>query len=80
MDLTVYVIALAAYVLPLGWNKVWGCPWAEANFASDCMSKILFAIFVPGPTTPSIEVITKLDVAHHSTSSRGWPSCLRLHN
>jgi hypothetical protein len=28
------------------------------------MFKILFAIFVPGPTTPGIEVITKLDVAH----------------
>ena len=25
---------------------------------------ILFAIFVPRPTTPGIEVITKLDVAH----------------
>jgi hypothetical protein len=36
--------------------------------------KILFAIFVPGPTTPGVEVITKLDVAryrirHQSTSS-----------
>ena len=28
------------------------------------MFKILFAIFVPGLTTLSIEVITKLDVAH----------------
>jgi len=28
------------------------------------MFKILFPIFVPGPTTLSIEVITKLDVAH----------------
>ena len=28
------------------------------------MFQILFAIFVPGPTTPGIEVITKLDVAH----------------
>jgi hypothetical protein len=28
------------------------------------MFKILFAIFVLGPTTPGIEVITKLDVAH----------------
>jgi hypothetical protein len=28
--------------------------------------KILFAIFVPGPTTPGIEVITKLDVAHQT--------------
>ena len=27
------------------------------------MLKILFAIFVPGPTTPSIDVITKLAVA-----------------
>lgn len=27
------------------------------------MFKILFAIFVPGPTTPGIKVITKLDVA-----------------
>jgi hypothetical protein len=26
------------------------------------MFKILFAIFVPGPITPGIEVITKLDV------------------
>jgi hypothetical protein len=38
------------------------------------MFKIVFAIFVPGPTTPGVEVITKLDVAHHrirhhSTSS-----------
>jgi hypothetical protein len=30
------------------------------------MFKILFAIFVPGPTTPGIEVITKLDVAHQA--------------
>ena len=28
------------------------------------MSKILFAIFVPGPTTPGTEDITRLDVAH----------------
>jgi hypothetical protein len=27
------------------------------------MFKILFAILVPGPTTPGIEVITKPDVA-----------------
>ena len=26
--------------------------------------KILFAIFVPEPTTPGIKVITKLDIAH----------------
>jgi hypothetical protein len=26
--------------------------------------KILFAIFVPGPITPGIKVITKLNVAH----------------
>jgi hypothetical protein len=31
------------------------------------MFKILFAIFVPGPTTPGIEVITKLDVAHQAS-------------
>ena len=30
------------------------------------MFQILFAIFVPGPTTPGIEVITKLDVAHEA--------------
>ena len=24
----------------------------------------MFAIFVPGPTTPGIKVITKLDIAH----------------
>jgi hypothetical protein len=30
------------------------------------MFKILFAIFVPRPTTPGIEVITKLDVAHQA--------------
>ncbi len=30
------------------------------------MFKILFAIFVPGPTTPGIKVITKLDVAHQA--------------
>ena len=28
------------------------------------MFKILFAIFVPGLTTPGIKLITKLDVAH----------------
>jgi hypothetical protein len=43
------------------------------------MFKILFAIFVPEPTTPGIEIITKLDVAHR-TSSHFWPLCLRLHN
>ena len=32
------------------------------------MFKILFAIFVPGPTTPGIEVITKLDVVHQDSS------------
>ncbi len=46
------------------------------------MFKILFAIFMPGPTTPGIEIITKLDVAYqalyYSTSSRSWPLCLRL--
>jgi hypothetical protein len=26
--------------------------------------KTLFAIFVPGPSSPGIKVITKLDVAH----------------
>ena len=26
----------------------------------------VFAIFVPGPTTPGIEAITKLDVAHQA--------------
>ena len=36
--------------------------------SGSAMFKILFAIFVPGPTTPGIKVITKLDVAHHSTS------------
>jgi hypothetical protein len=44
--------------------------------------KILFAIFVPGPTTPlvpGIEVITKLDVAHPAPQYE-WPSCLRLHH
>jgi hypothetical protein len=30
------------------------------------MFKILFAIFVPGPSTPGIKVITKLDVAHRA--------------
>jgi len=30
------------------------------------MFKISFAIFVPGPTTPGIEVITKLNVAHQA--------------
>jgi hypothetical protein len=30
------------------------------------MFKILFAIFVPGPTMPAIKVITKLDVAHQA--------------
>jgi hypothetical protein len=32
--------------------------------AGSVLLKILFTIFVPGPTTPGIEVITKLDVAH----------------
>ena len=30
------------------------------------MFKILFTIFVPGPTTPGIAVITMLDVAHQA--------------
>jgi hypothetical protein len=37
--------------------------------------KILFAILVPGPTTPGIEVITKLDVAHQAPTvppATGW--------
>lgn len=39
------------------------------------MFKILFAIFVPGPTTSGIEVITKLDVEHQAPQY--WPLCLR---
>jgi len=43
----------------------------------------LFAILVPGPTTPGIEVITKLDVAHRHTSTtvprHRWPLRLGLH-
>jgi hypothetical protein len=30
------------------------------------MFKILLTIFVPGPTSPGIKVITKLDVAHQA--------------
>jgi hypothetical protein len=30
------------------------------------MFKTLFAIFVPGPSSPGIKVITKLDVAHQA--------------
>jgi len=33
------------------------------------MFKILFAIFVPGPTAPGIGVITKLDVAHQASAA-----------
>jgi hypothetical protein len=35
------------------------------------MFKILFAIFVPGPTTLGIEVITKLDMAQILWGVRG---------
>jgi hypothetical protein len=42
----------------------------EAGFECDCtgsaMYKIIFATFVPGPITPGIEVITKLDMAHQA--------------
>lgn len=38
------------------------------------MFKILFPIFVPGPTTLSIEIITKLDVAH-----QGPPATVSLY-
>ena len=36
----------------------------DAGLNATIMFKILFAISVPRPTTPGIEVITKLDVAH----------------
>ena len=44
---------------------------AGLNATLDTGSQDLFAIFVPGPTTPGTQVITKLDVAHKA------PRCLQ---
>jgi len=37
--------------------------------------KVSFAIFVPGPTTPGIEVITTPDVAHHKLRRKYYGTC-----